>query len=324
MSSSIHSSQDPWDELFMHALSIIKTLTHLSNTSSIPKPPLKDRINLYGIYKQATEGDINKQEPDSHTDHAAHTKWNSWKLNEGVKPIEAKKKYVKQLILLLNSYGNEYQQVSQLKDTIEMYWNQYNSKTRKYGNITYTPPPGTGAIISSTSILRAHSPAASLYRIASTGINRSTSKLNRSRNGSFSGTTLNTTFSLPIDKINTQQQQQQQQKVINSQFKGIESMRLLSQSTSHSPISNNNNEKSETGTEKFQKFQHVLKYIKLILGNVYKRLNSGGIIRDLLIILLVILIQRNWIFRKTSYKVQNQFNKFLKITTNFLNGRSFL
>lgn len=324
------SQQDTCDELFMHALETIKTLTHLSNTSSVPKPQLKDRINLYGIYKQATEGDVNKEEPDRQHDHAGHTKWVAWKSNKGTPPKDAKKRYVKRLISVLNSYGDEYQQVSQLRDTIQLYWEQYNSKGKKYGDISYTSPPTTGVVISSKSIMRAHSPAASLYRIASTGVNRSTSKLNRSRSGSFSGTTLNTTTTSPINQINTQpkwhQQQQQKQhheiEHIDLHVKDMDSMRFVSQSTTHSPISNDKKKSSDSErNDRSRRIQVVFTFIKNILRKVASHVNSG-LARDIIIVLLVILVQRTSFFNKTTKIVQNHFLKLSGIASSLFNSRS--
>lgn len=320
MSASMQFSQDPCDELFVQALTTIKALTNLSNTSNIPKPPLKDRISLYGIYKQATEGDTNRQEPDPHLDYAAHTKWTAWKLNEGVSPNEAKKRYVRQLITLLNAYGTEYSQVSQLRDSIQLYWDQYNSKARKYGEITYLPPPASGVIVSSNNIMRSHSPAASLYRIASTGLGKPSSKLNRSRNPSFSGTTLNTAVSSPPDHTNTPSLAKWPETSARKHDNNISTaykipIRALSQSTGHIPTGQN----GETGN--LTTLQLIFRLAKLLLAKAYT-LATTGFTRDLLVVLAVLALQKSPLFKKSSVSLQKRASLFIQTAANLLRGRS--
>ena len=46
------------DRVFVKAIATIRALSSRSNYGSLPRPPAENRIKLYGLYKQATEGDV--------------------------------------------------------------------------------------------------------------------------------------------------------------------------------------------------------------------------------------------------------------------------
>lgn len=50
-------------------------------------------LELYGLYKQATVGDINIPSPGMF-DFRGKAKWDAWKHFEGLHPEEAKRRYV--------------------------------------------------------------------------------------------------------------------------------------------------------------------------------------------------------------------------------------
>ena len=57
------------------------------------KPSDDDMLKLYGLYKQATIGDVNTDRP-SFWDMVGKAKWDSWKSYEGTDKEEAMKQYV--------------------------------------------------------------------------------------------------------------------------------------------------------------------------------------------------------------------------------------
>lgn len=57
------------------------------------KPSDQDMLGLYGLYKQATIGNINTERP-SFWDLVGKSKWDSWKSYEGLNSEEAKEKYI--------------------------------------------------------------------------------------------------------------------------------------------------------------------------------------------------------------------------------------
>ena len=58
------------------------------------KPSDEHMLQLYGLYKQATMGDINITRP-SFWDMVGKAKWDSWKAHEGISCEDAKIRYIK-------------------------------------------------------------------------------------------------------------------------------------------------------------------------------------------------------------------------------------
>ena len=71
------------DRVFVKAISTIRALSSRSNYGSLPRPPAENRIKLYGLYKQATEGDVDGIMPRpvgfTPEDEGAKKKWDAWK-----------------------------------------------------------------------------------------------------------------------------------------------------------------------------------------------------------------------------------------------------
>jgi len=53
----------------------------------------EDLLKLYGLYKQATEGDVNKSKPRM-LDFKGKAKWESWSKNKGLSQEDAMMKYI--------------------------------------------------------------------------------------------------------------------------------------------------------------------------------------------------------------------------------------
>lgn len=88
------------DEAFVRAIYTIKALSRGPN--AIEKPSDEARIELYGLYKQATEGDIEgimpRPDGDSPQAEVNRRKWDAWKSREGLGRTQAKLDYVELLL----------------------------------------------------------------------------------------------------------------------------------------------------------------------------------------------------------------------------------
>jgi diazepam-binding inhibitor (GABA receptor modulating acyl-CoA-binding protein) len=54
-----------------------------------------NKLKIYGLYKQATEGDTNTKQPGMFSGLKARMKWDSWKGYEGMLSMVAKREYIK-------------------------------------------------------------------------------------------------------------------------------------------------------------------------------------------------------------------------------------
>jgi diazepam-binding inhibitor (GABA receptor modulating acyl-CoA-binding protein) len=73
-------------ELFDQAVARSKTLTE--------KPGNDILLQLYGLYKQATEGDVNVEAPSNMFDFVGKAKFNAWESLKGKPKDVAMKEYV--------------------------------------------------------------------------------------------------------------------------------------------------------------------------------------------------------------------------------------
>ncbi|QPG75628.1 hypothetical protein FOA43_002985 [Brettanomyces nanus] len=143
---------DQVDRAFNKAVSAIQTLSTWSQNDSLPKPPLTNRVKLYALYKQATEGDQGRSaHPPPPEDETSRRKWIAWKKEEGLTKTEAKKRYVACLIDTMKTYAGDSTESRDLLFELEFLWETIRD---------LKPIP-----------LRSKSPAVSLYRVASGGFN---------------------------------------------------------------------------------------------------------------------------------------------------------
>lgn len=71
---------------------------------TLPTRPTDDELlTLYGLYKQALEGDITTSKP-GFWNPTARAKWDSWYDQKGYTSEEAKELYIKQVIFLIGKY----------------------------------------------------------------------------------------------------------------------------------------------------------------------------------------------------------------------------
>lgn len=90
----------PTDAAFLKAITTIKTISRGPN--ALAKPPPKRKVHLYGLYKQATEGDVEgimpRPEGDDLQTKANQLKWDAWRQQHGKTKQEAKLLYVGYLL----------------------------------------------------------------------------------------------------------------------------------------------------------------------------------------------------------------------------------
>ncbi|KAI8075927.1 acyl CoA binding protein-domain-containing protein [Gilbertella persicaria] len=69
---------------------------HLPISSNV-QPTKEQKLQLYSLYKQASQGDINTPRPGIF-DVVGRSKWDAWKKLEGMSELEAKHRYVQMLL----------------------------------------------------------------------------------------------------------------------------------------------------------------------------------------------------------------------------------
>lgn len=98
------------DRVFVHALSTVK---RIPKTGAMRPPPV-ERLRLYGLYKQAMEGDVDgvMERPTSaglglRGDDLQREieKWDAWNAQRGLTKMEAKRRYIETLIATMHKYA---------------------------------------------------------------------------------------------------------------------------------------------------------------------------------------------------------------------------
>lgn len=100
------NANPPLDRVFVHALNTVKRIPKTGSS----RPPPSDRLRLYGLYKQAMEGDVDgvmerptigqEQELEREKD-----KWDAWNSQRGLSRTEAKRRYIEALIETMHRYA---------------------------------------------------------------------------------------------------------------------------------------------------------------------------------------------------------------------------
>lgn len=116
------------DRVFVKAITTIRALSSRSNYGTLPRPPAENRVKLYGLYKQATEGNVVgiMARPQGHTleDEGAKKKWDAWKREEGLSRTEAKRQYIQYLIETMKVYASGTSEARELLGELEYLWDQ--------------------------------------------------------------------------------------------------------------------------------------------------------------------------------------------------------
>ncbi|KAF1961540.1 hypothetical protein CC80DRAFT_464503 [Byssothecium circinans] len=117
---------DSVDRVFSHALNTVNKIRTGSQ-----KPPSATRLKLYGMYKQAMEGDVDgimeRPEGSSEEAHRAREKWDAWKQQNGISRTEAKRRYITTLIDTMHKYASPSPDSRELVAELEFVWDQVKS-----------------------------------------------------------------------------------------------------------------------------------------------------------------------------------------------------
>lgn len=95
---------------------------------------MRDRLLLYGLYKQSMEGDVSYvQDRPSATSspslspealHKEQEKWDAWNANAGLSRTEAKRRYIETLIATMHRYASTTPEARELVGELEFVWDQ--------------------------------------------------------------------------------------------------------------------------------------------------------------------------------------------------------
>jgi len=80
----------------------VKAAEEVKNLKS--KPADDEMLKLYGLYKQATIGDVNTDRPGM-LDFAGKAKWDAWSGNKGMAKEKAETDYTEVATGLITKYG---------------------------------------------------------------------------------------------------------------------------------------------------------------------------------------------------------------------------
>jgi diazepam-binding inhibitor (GABA receptor modulating acyl-CoA-binding protein) len=70
------------------------------------KPSDQDMLELYGLYKQATVGDVNTERPGTFSmDFAGKAKWDAWSGRKGLARADAEAQYIATVQRLVDTHG---------------------------------------------------------------------------------------------------------------------------------------------------------------------------------------------------------------------------
>ncbi|KAL2041661.1 hypothetical protein N7G274_005445 [Stereocaulon virgatum] len=118
---------DSVDRVFVHALNTVKRIPRTGSA----RPPPADRLKLYGLYKQSTEGDVEGlsarptgSDPDS---AAEREKWDAWHAHNSLSRTEAKRQYISILIETMHKYATTTPEARELVSELEFVWDQIKS-----------------------------------------------------------------------------------------------------------------------------------------------------------------------------------------------------
>ncbi|KAM7209521.1 Acyl CoA binding domain containing protein [Naviculisporaceae sp. PSN 640] len=143
---------DSVDRVFVHALNTVKKIPK----TGAARPPPADRMRLYGLYKQAMEGDVDgvMERPTAATLQATggssddvareQDKWDAWNSQKGLTRTEAKRRYVEALIETMHKYANT-PNALELVAELEFVWNQIKSNSSHGSSGSRDSAPSAGS-----------------------------------------------------------------------------------------------------------------------------------------------------------------------------------
>ncbi|KAK7417134.1 Autophagy protein 37 [Neonectria punicea] len=123
---------DSVDRVFVHALNTVKKIPK----TGASRPPPSDRLRLYGLYKQAMEGDVDgvMERPTAAAGMTADDlqrekdKWDVWNMQKNLSRTEAKRRYIEALIDTMHRYATT-PDARELVGELEFVWNQIKNNS---------------------------------------------------------------------------------------------------------------------------------------------------------------------------------------------------
>ncbi|EGX93198.1 Acyl CoA binding protein, putative [Cordyceps militaris CM01] len=123
---------DSVDRVFVHALNTVKKIPK----TGASRPPPSERLRLYGLYKQAMEGDVDgvMEQPMAGAGLTAEElqrerdKWDAWNCQKGISRTEAKRRYIEALIETMHRYATT-ADGRELVSELEFVWNQIKNNS---------------------------------------------------------------------------------------------------------------------------------------------------------------------------------------------------
>ncbi|AMD19135.1 HBR234Wp [Eremothecium sinecaudum] len=126
-------SQEAVNIVFEKVIATVHLLSASEEYNTLPRPPTPVQLQLYGYYKQATEGDvallIEKPSADclNPESQVALTKWEAWNARQGLSSTEAKREYTRLFLDTLRTCSAGNCAVSELSDELEFLWWQVSN-----------------------------------------------------------------------------------------------------------------------------------------------------------------------------------------------------
>ncbi|PWN30572.1 ACBP-domain-containing protein [Jaminaea rosea] len=105
------SSADVIDALFDRTVDIVQSLPK----SGPIQTSYEEKLALYSLYKQATEGDVTSKRPGM-LDMLGRAKWDAWAQRSGMNPLDAKQLYVESMMRTLRKFGDRPQAIELIEE----------------------------------------------------------------------------------------------------------------------------------------------------------------------------------------------------------------
>ncbi|PMD44497.1 hypothetical protein L207DRAFT_579437 [Hyaloscypha variabilis F] len=122
------------DRAFIHALNTVKKIPR----TGASRPSLSHRLQLYGFYKQAMEGDVDNvmdrpigigEEEEEDTIKKDQEKYDAWAAQKGLSRTEAKRMYINAMIGTMQEYASSTAEQRALLDELENVWDQVETNS---------------------------------------------------------------------------------------------------------------------------------------------------------------------------------------------------
>lgn len=105
------SSADVIDALFVKTVDMVQSLPK----SGPIQTSYEEKLALYSLYKQATEGDVQSKRPGM-LDMLGRAKWDAWSKVSGMPPRDAKQMYVESMLRILRRFSDRPQAAALIEE----------------------------------------------------------------------------------------------------------------------------------------------------------------------------------------------------------------